>query len=449
MRLQNYSKYIALSLVLLFINTSCKENDDTMPLAPSSIGEIDYVTVLGGSKNESAQSVKKTIDGGYIILGFTQSNDQDITDKQDESYDYWILKFNAQNQLEWSKTYGGSQNDRGNEIIQTQDGGYAIVGYSNSNNGDVTENAGSLDYWVAKLDPSGNITWQKSFGYSGADSGTTIIQTNDNGYLISGVLDVSASGGEGNTRNAQARHAGGDYWTIKLDSSGALEWSKYYGGSFTDTPYGVVQTEDNGFIMVGSSDSADVDITNNKGSYDFWVIKISNTGEILWEKNYGGSEIDEARNITATTDGNYIIAGDTRSNTTDVSSNNGAADLWLVKINPLGEIIWEQNYGGTGFDVARDIKNTQDGGFIISGSSRSADGDVTENKGQNDAWIIKVNSSGSLLWQQSVGGSDIDFSYGVAELNDGSVVAVGESNSNDGDILENKGFTDLLLIKIK
>lgn len=442
-------QHIYLPLILLLF-ISCKNEDDSSATStPSAIGIVENTTTLGGSKNESAQSVKQTIDGGFVILGYTQSLDQDVTDKQDESYDYWVLKYNAQNQLEWSKTYGGSQDDRGNEIIQTQDGGYAIIGYSTSNNEDVSENQGSLDYWVAKLDISGTITWQKSFGYSGADTGTTIIQTNDGGYLISGVLDVTASEGEGNLRNIQARHAGGDYWAIKLNPSGELQWSRYFGGNFTDTPYGIVQTEDNGFIMVGSSDSSDVDINSNKGTYDFWVVKITNTGTLLWEKNFGGTEIDEARSITPTNDGNYIIAGDTRSNNTDVSANNGAADLWLVKITPNGELLWEQNYGGTSFDVARDIKLTQDGGFLVSGSSRSADGDVTTNKGQNDAWVIKINSSGNLMWQQTIGGSDIDFSYGVAELIDGTVVVVGESNSNDGDITVNKGFTDLLLIKIK
>ena len=382
------------------------------------------------------------------MLGYTQSIDGDITDKPLEGFDYWLLKFNAKQELQWSKTYGGSGDDRGHDIIQTTDGGFAIIGSSQSDDDDVTNNAGSQDYWIAKLDPSGTIIWQKSFGFPGLDNGISVIQTNDGGYLLNGVLDVTASGGEGNSRIAQ-RHAGGDYWTIKLDASGEKQWSKFYGGSFTDTPYDCIQTEDNGYIIVGSSDSNDVDISGNKGTYDFWVIKISSIGTLIWEKSFGGTEIDEARAITKSGDGNYIIAGDTRSNDLNVSANHGAADLWVIKISPLGELIWEKTFGGTSFDVARSIEKTQDNGFLISGSSRSADGDVTTNQGQNDAWVLKIDSNANLQWQKTIGGSDIDFAYDATQLSNGNVIAVGETNSNNADITLNKGFTDLLILTLK
>jgi hypothetical protein len=436
-------------ILLLF---SCSKDDNpeqgVVP-TPAAIGVIESIKTLGGTRNESARSVVSTTDGGYVVLGFTQSMNGDITDKQNESYDYWILKFNAANELQWNKTYGGTDDDRGNEIIQTQDGGYAILGYSFSNDEDVSENSGAQDYWVAKLDATGNISWQKSFGYSGSDTGVALTQSTDGGYLVTGVLDVTASGGQGNTKNSATLHAGGDYWAIKLDATGELEWSKFYGGNFTDTPEGVVETEDNGFIIAGRSDSQDTDISGNKGTYDFWVIRISSTGAIIWEKSFGGTEIDEARGITKSGDGNYIIAGDTRSNNVDVSNNNGAADLWIIKISPAGELLWEKTIGGTSFDVARSVTRTQDNGFLLSGSSRSDDGDVTTNQGQNDAWAVKVNSNGGLEWQTSIGGSDIDFAYGITELNDKTVVLVGETSSNDADIIENKGFTDVLLVKIK
>ena len=447
------SKFIKTFSILVLTITffNCKNDDDNAISTSTNTvtGEIDFIKNYGGSKNESAQSVTNTLDGGYAILGYTQSIDGDIIDKTDDNFDFWVLKFDSESQIQWNKTYGGSQDDRGKSIIQTQDGGFAILGSSFSNDLDVTQNAGQEDYWLAKLDNSGNIIWQKSFGFSGTDSGITLIQTNDNGYLISGVLDVTASNGEGNTSRNNNKHAGGDYWTIKLNASGELQWSKYFGGLFTDTPEGIVETNDNAYIIAGGSDSDDTDISNNKGSYDFWVIKISNTGDLIWEKSFGGSEIDEARAITTSNDGNYIIAGDTRSSDIDVTNNNGAADLWLIKISPEGQLLWEKTLGGTSFDVARDIVKTQDNGFLLSGSSRSSDGDVTINQGQNDAWVVKVDSEGNIEWQQTVGGSNIDFSYGVAQLNDKTIVAVGDTTSDDGDITENKGFSDLLLIKIK
>ncbi|MCB0399717.1 MAG: hypothetical protein KDD26_08885 [Winogradskyella sp.] len=433
--------YCFISLILL----SCSSDD----ASPSNKGQLTFAKTLGGTKNDSAQSVVATSDGGYAILGYTQSNDNDITDKQDESFDYWVLKFDANDQLQWQKTYGGSLDDRGNDIIQTSDGGYAILGYSSSTDGDTSGNAGLQDYWLVKLNLDGNISWEKSFGYQGADSGIAMIETNDQGFLVTGILDVTASGGEGNSSRTANRHAGGDYWALKLDNSGNLEWSRYFGGNFTDTPYGTVQTNDNGFIIVGSSDSEDTDISSNIGTYDFWAIKISATGDMIWEKSFGGSQIDEARAIVKTNEGNYIIAGDTRSNDNNVSQNKGAADLWLIKISTEGSLIWEKTIGGSNFDVARAIKNSQNNGFLLSGSSRSSDMDVSENNGQNDAWVLKTDNNGNLVWETSIGGANIDFAYDVAELTDGSVIAVGDTASNDGDITENKGFTDLLLIKIE
>lgn len=166
-------------------------------------------------------------------------------------------------------------------------------------------------------------------------------------------------------------------------------------------------------------------------------------------KSYGGSEIDEARAVVKSNDGNYIIVGDTRSADFDVSINQGAADLWVIKISSDGNLIAQKTFGGSNFDVARSISKTQDGGFIISGSSRSVDGDVEINQGQNDAWILKIDSYINLEWQKTIGGSDIDFAYDAIELDDKTIIAVGESNSNNFDITENKGFTDLLILKLK
>ena len=179
------------------------------------------------------------------------------------------------------------------------------------------------------------------------------------------------------------------------------------------------------------------------------MINISNTGELIWEKSFGGNETDEARAISKTSDGNYLVVGDTRSDEFDVSKNNGAADLWMIKITPEGTLLWEKTLGGTNFDVGRSVLKTQDDGFLISGSSRSNDGNLTSNRGQNDAWVLKIDSSGDIDWQQTIGGSEIDFFYDAVELNNQTIVAVGESSSSDENILGNKGFTDLLILKLK
>lgn len=432
----------------MLVLCNCKSSDDDSNNTPQHtfLGEIDQINTIGGSKNDKAFAVAKTQDGGYVVLGYTQSIDGDIVDKPTTDFDYWVVKYDAENNLVWSRTFGGSLDDRGSDIIETTDGGFAIIGYSSSNDQDVSINNGLQDYWIAKLDANGILVWEKSFGYVGGDKGNTLIQTNDGGFLILGTLDVTASGGDGNTK---AKHAGGDYWAIKLDASGNKQWSKYYGGSNTETPYDVIETQDNHFVIIGSSDSEDVDITNSKGSYDFWVIKISSTGTLIWEKSFGGDEIDTGRGIVEANDGNYILVGDTRSIDQDVSQNSGAADLWFVKIAPSGEILNEKTFGGSSFDVARSINKTQDNGFIISGSSRSADGDLSSNQGQNDAWLLKLDANANITWQKTIGGLNLDYAYDAIELENKNIVAVGESESSNGDIPENKGFTDALVIKIK
>ncbi len=428
---------------LLFSNC----NKKTIELPSVFLEEIDFVKTIGGSKNEVAKSVVSTEDGGYAILGYVQSNDLDFSAKNDESFDYFVIKYSQSDTLEWIKTYGGSGDDRGEKIITTTDGGFAIIGYSESTDLDVGENAGDKDFWILKLDSNGNITWKKTMGYLGKDFGTAIIETSDGGFLASGELDVTASGGEGNT-SARPLHAGGDYWVIKLSSSGVLEWSHYYGGTFTETPSGIVETQNGNFIITGTSDSTDVDIDDNKGTYDFWVIKINSTGELMWKKNYGGSEIDESKAIVKTNENNFLIVGNSRSNDQDIIENSGGADLCIVKINQDGDLLLQKNLGGSNFDVGNSIQNMSDGNFLLSGSSRSTFGNI-QNKGQNDAWILKVDSQVNILWQKNIGGSNIDFCFDATELLNGNIIGVGESTSDDNDISENKGFSDVLIVKLK
>lgn len=434
-------------LIFLLIIYSCNKDDGIQLNSTTKIPKVSLVQTLGGSINESGRSVISTTDGGYIIAGYTQSIDGDIeTTKNIIQYDFWILKFDSNDNLIWQKTYGGSKDDKASKIIKTKDNGFAIVGYGKSDDGDVNTNEGFDDVWVLKLDNNGTIVWKKTTGFSGADQGFSIIQTSDGGYFVGSILDVTASGGIGNSKQA-AKHAGGDYWGVKLNINGDIEWRKYFGGTNTDTCYDVAEAAD-GYLLIGSSDSNDVDIKNNKGSYDFWVVKINKSGNLLWEKSFGGTEIDEARAIIKTNDGNFIIVGDTRSFNQDISQNNGGADLWVVKITSQGALLWQKNYGGSSFDVGRSIKKTLNGDFLISGSSRSADNNFI-NKGQNDALIMKIDTDGNLLWQKTVGGTEIDFCYDAVELTNGSIIAVGDSSSNNQDITTNKGFSDLLIIKLK
>ena len=409
---------------------------------------IDVIKTLGGTKNDAFSSIKKTTDGGYIAVGYAQSSDFDISNKNNDSYDYWVVKFDATNTIEWSKTFGGSDDDRARDILQLSDGSFLVTGFSRSTDLDVSVNSGNYDFWVVKINIDGTLVWEKSFGFSGADQSYIIKQTSDGNFLLGGSLDVTASGGQGNSKTSK-RHAGGDYWLLKIDTKGNKLWSRYYGGQFTDTLLDISETENGNYILTGYSDSSDTDISNNLGEYDFWIVKVNNTGDLIWERNFGGAQIDEAFSITKTTDNHFLIAGNTRSADKDVTLNNGSSDIWVIKISSDGTLIWERNFGGTSFDNANKIISAERGGFYVVGSSRSSDIDAASNFGNKDVWILKIDATGNLQWQKNIGGSNLDEASSVIELQNGSLIVSGGSWSSDNDILENKGFSDGLIVVLK
>lgn len=443
---------IPIFLVLCF--WSCLDDDYTMDqnMEPPFTGEVQWMKNFGGSGEDTGRSIIQTMDGGYAILGYSNSTDGDLADKGLAVNDYWLLKLDAEGNLQWSKTYGGSKDDLGQAVIQTADGGYAIVGYAMSDDGDGSNNEGFHDNWILRLDANGSILWEQSFGFSGHDHCYDVVQTDDGGFFFAGFLDVTQSNGEGNFGkggNYLTRHGVGEFWGTKIDADGNLQWRRYFGGTNNDRAHGVVQANDGGFVMAGFSESDDFDISNTKGSYDFWVIKVDGNGTLLWEKSFGGTGIEVSNDIVKTPDGAYAIVGHTFSADTDVSRNNGGSDVWLIKIDDNGNLLWEKTFGGTEFDDANGLAVTKEGGFVIAGNSKSTDGDATINHGENDLWIIKTDAQGNLIYQKSFGGSNLDFGFSVVEGTDGGLVLVGDAASTDFSGIDSKGMTDLVVIKIK
>ena len=428
------------------------DRPDREPRQSDFLGETDWIRNFGGSGEDKAQAIINTSDGGYAVLGYTNSTDGDLAGKQLAVNDFWLLKLNENGELLWSRTYGGSKDDRGQSLIQTSDGGYAIVGYAMSDDGDGSNNEGFHDNWILKLDPQGNILWERSFGFSGHDHSYDLLETEDGGFFFAGFLDVTSSGGAGNTNKiftSPTAHGVGEFWGTLLNPQGEILWQRYFGGTNNDRAYAVARAQDGGFVMAGFSESEDFDISQSRGSYDFWVVKISQEGELVWERSFGGSGIDIAFDIAATSDNAYAIVGHSFSSDTDVTANHGEADIWLIKIDDSGQLLWERNLGGSSFDAAQGIRESSDGGFIISGNSRSNDMDLEINGGENDIWLLKTDSEGSLIWQQTFGGSGIDFGFDLVEKGDLSIVIAGESGSADFNSTEYRGATDLVLIKLR
>ncbi len=463
-----YTFLIVLTMSLLF--AACGKDDptseeviqDDTDTETGFTGDVEFIKTFGGSNSDEAVSIILTNDGNYLLFGSTQSADGDITDKTATDSDFWLLKLSPAGEKIWSKTYGGTSDERASKIEKTNDGGYILSGHSRSNDGDVISgNEGFHDYWVVKVNSEGVLQWENHFGFSGSDQAFDAFQTSDGGYFVTGFLDVSASGQDGNdfgkminthnslNINKGVNHGVGEFWAVKLDANGNKQWRRYFGGTNNDRSYDALQTADGGYLMIGSSESNDFDIIDDKGTYDFWVVRLSSNGDKIWTKSFGGSEIDVGYAVTKTTDGNYIIVGDTRSSDKDVTNAKGNADAWAVKFTDTGEKIWQKTYGGMDFESARSIKATANGRYVISGNTRSSSGDFIENKGQNDALVYIIDENGAIKFQKTIGGSNLDFAEDALYTADDKLIFVGNTESNNLDIPQNRGVKDLLIVKLK
>lgn len=406
------------------------------------IPTIEWQKSLGGSGGEAAACVIQTTDGGYALAGYSFSNDGDVSGNHGD-VDYWVMKLNSAGIIEWQKSFGGTNYDLANSIIQTSDGGYAVAGHSASNDGDVSGNHGFDDCWVVKLSSTGAIEWQKSLGGSNTETAYSIIQTSDGGYALAGW-----SGS--NNGDVSGNHGIADYWVVKLSSTGTIQWQKSFGGSYNDLAYSIIQTTDGGYIVAGGSDSNDGDVSGNHGGEDYWVVKLTGAGAIEWQKSLGGGGYDAALSIIKTTDGGYAVAGRSNVNGGDVSGNHESLDYWIVKLSSTGTIQWQKSLGGASEDIASSIIQTTDGGYVVAGLSQSNDGDVNGNHGVyfRDYWVVKLTGAGTIQWQKALGGALEDIASSIIQTSDGGYVVAGNSHSNDGDVSGNHGLGDYWIVKL-
>ncbi len=355
---------------------------------------------------------------------------------------FFIASSQAQSPvLQWQKCYGGTDEDFTRSLELTNDGGFIFCASAESVDGDVTGNHGPADFWLVKANASGDIQWQKCLGGSLEDYGWDVKQTADGGYVLTGFSDSDDGDVSGN-------HGNYDYWVVKTDASGNIQWQKTLGGSAYDAPYAIEQTRDHGYVIAGTVKSNDGDVTGGFGIKDAWIVKLDSTGNIQWEKVMGGSGVDDAFAIKQTSDGGYIVAGNSSSMNGDVSGGHGSDDYWVVKMNAAGSIQWQHCYGGTASEVSRYVEQTKDGGYVVIGFSLSNDGDVTGNHGLNDIWVIKIDESGILQWQKCFGGSADDYGRKIEQTGDGGYLIVGPSGSSDGDVTGNHGKLDYWIAKL-
>lgn len=292
----------------------------------------------------------------------------------------------------FTRTYGGIYIDAAGGARQTSDGGYIIAGRTGS------YGAGGSDAYLVKTDPDGNALWSKTFGGTGADAGNSVHETSDGGYIVVGNTEPIGAGTK-------------DVYLVKTGSNGDILWSKTFGGNGGDDGNSVMETSDGGYIIAGETGSY------GAGSYDVYLVKTDTNGNALWAKMFGGAGNDDAHSVRQTSDGGYIIAGDTGS------FGAGGSDMYLVKTDPNGVELWSKTFGGIGSDYGHSVRQTSDGGYIVSGYTGSF------GAGANDVYLVKTDQNGNELWSQAFGGTGTDDGNSVQETVDGGYIIAGVTKS--------------------
>jgi Secretion system C-terminal sorting domain len=395
---------------------------------------------FGGSNTENPTCVQPTMDGGFIVIGNAASNDGDISVAHG-GMDIWVIKLNHVGMKQWEKTIGGSDDDYPGAIKQTTDGGYIITGTTRSTDGDVIDKHDNADAWVVKLGAEGMIEWQKTIGGSGNDFGYSVQIAADSSFIVTGATNSSDG-------DLDSNRGGADYMLAKISKEGTLEWIHTYGGSGEDISAYVATTTDGGYILCGSSNSSDGIITDNHGAQDYWIIKTDSEGIMVWQKSYGGNNLDYANMIQPTNDGGYVVCGMTYSDDQYITGNHGGVDYWIIKLDDTGAMQWQRALGGSKDDYANSIKKTSDGGYIVGGYTNSNDSMVTGYHDSTDAWVVKLSSAGAIQWQKTYGGTRIDYANWVEPTADGGYIMAISSQSSDCDVTNNHGDFDFFIVKL-
>lgn len=357
-------------------------------------------------------ALHQTSDGGFIAIGSTTSFGAVLTDM-------WVLKLSATGTVEWERAYGGVGNESGFSIQQTSDGGYIAAGTTNS------FGAGNSDIWVLKLTSTGAVTWQKTYGTADFENAFSVVQTSDGGYLVAGntgvgsivILKLDAQGtiawqnlygavGSNPTVNAAIQTTDGGYaafgsvnqnlYMLRLNADGSINWQKEYEPFGNEIGYAMKQTRDGGFVVCGST-------TIGAGNGDAWILKLTDSGAVQWQKTYGGGGEDDAFAILQTSDGGYIFAGDTEG------FGVGSSDVTAVKLTADGNVSWQKTYGATNGELAFAIEEVSNGGYVLLGQTNSF------GAGSGDIWMLKVPDNGGMFFNTTTTAFSTDMTMTVAD----------------------------------
>jgi hypothetical protein len=319
----------------------------------------------------------------------------------------------------WNRTYGGTKTDHALSLIATSDEGYAITGWTAS------FGAGLTDFWLVKTDALGNIQWNKTYGGTGEEYAYSLVETSDGGYAIAGLTDSFGAGWR-------------DFWLVKTDAFGNMQWNKTYGGTGWDWAFSLVEAPDGGYTLAG--------FTSSFGDAP-WLVKTDALGNMEWNRTYSTSAAQQANSLVATSDGGYAIACDSLLIKTDALgnmqwnktyggaslvkaldggyaiANNTNDNFWLTKTDAFGNMQWNKTYGGTNDYEGRSVVTTSDGGYAIAGWTESF------GAGWSDFWLVKTDSNGAMQWNRTYGGTGYDGAHSLVATSDGGYILAGYTDS--------------------
>ena len=414
---------------------------------------------FGGDGNDRVWDVINTTDGGYLLGGQSASATGTgvKTAPHYGGNDYWLIKTDSTGKYEWDRSYGGSADDVLRAVHQTPDGGYVLGGYSNSDAGSgnkATPTAGGSDYWVLKVSADGTqIEWQRSYGGTEREALFTMIDDSRGGFLLGG----SSESGAGGPKSEPLRGLD-DWWLVRIDAAGNIDWERTLGGDLNEAPLDLIETQDGGYFVAGysrSDTSGDKQSASNGGD-DIWIMKLTAAGEMQWERSYGGTAEDWGYGVRQNGIGNYFVVGQSQSDPNFLpfgkhSPHDSARDFWVLYLDQGGVKIWEQSYSGAsgpnraGNDLASKIVKAHDGGFVIGGHSNADANDLKSENARradwqpdaadnlNDVWLIKTGCpveqpdliSDSLICESA------PVTFDVAEFVCDECIATWEDGSND------------------
>ena len=401
--------------------------------------KMDWQNSWGGNSWEEFFDILKTQDGGYIVYGYSHSTDIEGLPNKGES-DAIIVKYDKDGNLLWQNSWGGNDEEGFYDILQTQDGGFIVYGYSYSTDIEGLPNKGESDAIIVKYDKDGNLLWQNSWGGNSSDSFDGMIQTQDGGFIVYGYSvsrDIEGLPNKGGT----------DAIIVKYDKDGNMLWQKNWGGKSLEKFYDILETQEGGFIVYGYSQSTDIEELPNKGESDAIIVKYDKDGNLLWQNSWGGNSWEEFYNILQTQDGGFVVYSYSYSTDIEGLPNKGESDAIIVKYDKDGNLLWQKSWGGNNEEGFSEILQTQDCGFIVSGNSYSTDIEGLPNKGESDAIIVKYDKDGNMLWQKSWGGNRSERFNEILQTPDGGFIVYVYSESTDIEGLPNKGYEDAIMIK--